>query len=105
MPLDFSPAVPWPRHEEVEVLGLARVRGRRHQQQVRRHLAETQAELVTLGLLDLTAEVVRRHLVGLVADDEVPVALRQLGHELLVAREVVEARDQQVLLEEGVAGV
>ena len=93
------------RHEEVEVLGLAAVRCRRHQQEVARDLAEAHAQLVALGLLDLVAEVVRRHLVGLVADHEVPLALRELGHELLVAREVIEARDQQVLLEERVAGV
>ncbi len=74
-----------------------------------RDLPELLAEQVALGLLDLTAEVVRRHLVGLVADDEVEVALPagglELGLQLLVAREVVEARHQQVLLEEGVAGV
>jgi len=47
--------------------------------------------------------------VGLVADHEVPAALlaghAQFGLQVFVARKVVEARDEQVLLKEGVAGV
>ena len=55
------------RHEELEVLLLAVVRRRGHQQEVAGERPSELAELVALGLLDLAAEEVRRHLVRLVA--------------------------------------
>ena len=67
------------RQEQLEVLLLAAVRRRGHQQEVTGDLAEQPAELVALGLLDLVAEVVRRHLVRLVDDDEVPVGRASLA--------------------------
>ena len=60
-------------------------------------------QLVALGLLDLAPGVVRRHLVGLVGHDQVPVGRLELGLELLVPREVVESGDEERLLTEWVA--
>ena len=94
------------RHEELEVLFLAVVRRRGHQQEVARQPRQELAELVALGVLDLAAEEGRRHLVGLVADDEVPAAVgdRELGLHVLVAGQLVQAGDDEVVLEEPVAG-
>ena len=55
------------RHEREEVLVLAVVRGRRQQQEVAGPVAEQLAELEALGLVELVAVEVGRHLVGLVA--------------------------------------
>ena len=88
------------REEELEVLLLAAVRGGGHEQQVARDVAEQLAEQEALGLLELAAEVVRAHAVRLVDDHEVPLGLRKLGLQVLVARELIHARDEQrVLLE------
>ena len=94
------------RHEELEVLLLAVVRRRRHQQEVPREGREKLAEPVALGVLGLAAEDRGRHLVRLVADDEIPAAIRRLELLLhvLVARELVETGDDQVGLQEPVAG-
>ena len=61
-------------HEELEILFLAVVGRGRHQQQVARDLAQQLAEAVALGVVDLAAKEGGRHLVRLVADDQVPVA-------------------------------
>ena len=94
------------RHEELEVLFLAVVRRGRHQQEVPRERREQLAEPVALGVLDFAAEHGGRHLVGFVADHQVPAAVGRL--ELLlhvfVARELVEAGDDEVGFEEPVAG-
>ena len=94
------------RHEELEVLFLAVVRRRRHQQEVPREGREKLAEPVALGVLDLAAEERGRHLVRLVADDQVPAAVRRLELllHILVARELVEPGDDEVGLQEPVAG-
>jgi hypothetical protein len=60
------------REKQLEVLFLAAVRGGRHQQEVAGDVAELLSELKALGLLELAAEVVGAHAVGLVDDDEVP---------------------------------
>ena len=64
------------------------------------------ASLIALGVLDLATEDRGRQLVRLVADHEVPAAVRrlQLGLHVLVARQLVEAGDDEVVLEEPVAG-
>ena len=94
------------RHEELEVLFLAVVRRRRHQQEVPRQRREELAEPVALGVLDLAAEEGGRHLVRLVADDEIPAAVGrlQLLLHVLVARELVEPGDDEVGFQEPVAG-
>ena len=94
------------RHEELEVLFLAVVRRGRHQQEVAGERREQLAEAVALGVLDLAAEERGRQLVRLVADDEVPAAVGrlQLLLHVLVARELVEPGDDEVVLQEPVAG-
>ena len=89
------------REEELEVLFLAAVRGGRHQQEVTGDVAELLSELEALGLLELATEVVGAHAVGLVDDDEIPCGLREVGLQLLVARELIHARDQQRVVLEG----
>ena len=71
-----------------------------------RQVGEELAEAVALGIARFAAEVAGRHLVGFVADDEVPVAVAGLEFLLhfLVAGEFVEAGDDEVGLEEPVAG-
>ena len=88
------------RQERLEVLFLAAVRGRGHQQQVPGDPAEQLAELVPLGRLQLAAEVVRGHLVRLVDDHHVPLGPGQVSQQRVVARDLVHPHDQaRVLLE------
>ena len=92
--------------EELEVLLLAVVRRGRHQQEVAGQAGQEPAELVAPGVADLAAEEGGRHLVGLVADHQVVAAVAgpQLGLDLLVAGQLVQPRDGQVVLQEPVAG-
>ena len=82
-------------HEELEVGLLAVVRRRGQQQEVPGQRREELPEPVALRVLDLAAEVGGAELVGLVADDQVPVGLLELGLDVLVAAELVEAADGQ----------
>jgi hypothetical protein len=85
------------------------VRRRRHEEEVPRQLgaAEQLAQVVALRRLQLGAEVVGGHLVRLVDNDEVPVGTvgLQLLLPVLLAGELVEARDHEVVLGERVAGL
>ena len=94
------------RHEELEVRFLPVVRGGRHQQEVACEARQQLPEAVALGVLDLAAEERGRHLVGFVAHDKVPAAIRrlQLVLDVLVAGELVQARDDEVGFQEPVAG-
>ena len=62
------------------------------------------AEPVTLRGFDLAAEEGGRHLVGFVADNQIPVGLLELLLEVFVPAELVEATDDKVVLLEPVAG-
>ena len=94
------------RHEKLEVLLLAVVGRRGHQQEVPGQGRQQLAKAVALGVLDLAAEDGRRHLVGLVAHDKVPTAIRrlQLLLDILVARQLVEPGDDQIGFEEPITG-
>ncbi len=94
------------RHEELKVFLFAVVGGGRHEEELAREVGEELAEAVALGVARFAAEVAGRHLVGFVADDEVPVAVAGLEFLLhfLVAGEFVEAGDDEVGLKEPVAG-
>src|SRR5258708_40040369 len=85
------------RHEKLKVLLLAVVRCRCHQQKMPRAGREELAEPVALRVLGLTTKVRRRHLVGFVANDEIPAAIRRLELLLhvLAARELVDPRDNE----------
>ena len=91
-------------HEELEVRLLAVVRRGGQQQEVAGQRREQLAEPVALGVLDLVAEVGGAQLVGFVADDQVPVGLLELGLDVFVAAQLVEAADGQGILVEPVAG-
>ena len=64
------------------------------------------AQPIALRVLDLAAEERGRHLVRLVAHDEVPAAIRrlQLVLDVLVAGELVEPGNDEVGFQEPVAG-
>ena len=70
-----------------------------------RQVGEELAQAVALGIARFVAEIAGRHLVGLIAYDQVPVTVArlQLLLHLLVARELVEAGDDEVGFEEPVA--
>ena len=88
--------------EEFEVLLLAVVRRRRHEQQIPGGRGDEFAELVSLGLLLLTTEPVGGHLVGLVDDDQIPVGLLEQFLDVLVSSELVDAGDDLVVFQEPV---
>ena len=81
------------RHEELEVLLLATVRRGGHQQQVPGLVAELASQLITLGPLDLAGPDMRAHLVCLIRNNEVPVDLRGALGQVLVAGQIVQARN------------
>ena len=93
-------------HEELEILLLPVVRRRRHQQEVAAEARQQLAQPVALRVGDLAPEERRRQLVGLIADDKIPPAVRrlQLGLQILVARQHVQARDDQRRLQKPVPG-
>ena len=94
------------RHEELKVLLFPVVRGRGHQEEVAGEARQELAQPIALRVLDLAAEERRRHLVRLVAHDEVPAAIRrlQLVLDVLVAGELVEPGNDEVGFQEPVAG-
>jgi hypothetical protein len=102
-----SPLEPVPveeRHEQLEICLLAVVWRGGHQQKMPRDRREDLSELVSLGVFDLSAEIGCRHLVRLVAHDEIPPAIghRQLRLDIFVAAKLVEAGDDKIVLREPV---
>src|SRR5947209_2449048 len=87
-------------HEQLKIYLLAVVWRSRHEQEVAAEATEQLAEMVALGVLDFSSEVGGRHLVGLVADDEVPFSGFEFRLEVFVTRQVVEPSDQQVVVGE-----
>ena len=104
--LSFEAVAVQQRHEELEVFLFAVVGGGSHEEELARQVGEELAEAVALGIARFAAEVAGRHLVSLIANDEVPVAVAGLEFLLhfFVAGEFVEAGDDEVGLEEPVAG-
>ena len=94
------------RHKQLEIGLLAVVRGRRHQQQVPGDRRPELPEAIALGVFDLAAEEGCRHLVRLVAHNEVPAAAggREFCLHLLVAAQLVEPGEDQVVLDKPIAG-
>ena len=65
---------------------------------------EELAELESLRLLELSAEVVGAHAMSLIDDHKVPLGLAEVGEQLLVSRELIHAGDKKrVLLKGGYA--
>lgn len=75
-------------HEQLEVLFLTVVRRRRHQQEVARPPRQKLSEPIALGVANLAPEETGRHLVRLVAYDQIPARVRclELVLHLAVAR-------------------
>ena len=92
--------------EELEVRLLAVVRCRRHQQEVAGQARQKLPQPIPLRVLDLAAEERRRQFVRLVADDQIPARVRrlQLLLHVLVARQLVQPGNDEVRLQEPVAG-
>ena len=103
--LALEPVAIQQRHEQLEVLFLARVRRRGHQQEVVRGLRQQASEFEALGLIDFARPrgVVGRHTVGLVNDRDIPGDLTELLGQVFAAGELVHAGDQERVLCEDVA--
>ena len=103
--LALEPVAVQQRHEQLEVLLLARVRGRGHKEEVVRGLSEQPPEPEPLGLVDLTrpGRVVRRHAVRLVDHDRVPGDVGELLDQVIAAGELVHPRDKERVLCEHIA--
>src|SRR5690606_29916181 len=91
-------------HEREEVLVLTVVRGGRQEQQVSGAITQSLPELEALRLLELVPVPVRRHLVRLVDDHEIPLCELELGPQVVGPSELVDSGDEERLLEEGVPG-
>ena len=93
-------------HEQLEIRLLAVMRGGGHEQEMAGEGGEQLAQAEALGVLGLAAEDGGRHLVRFVADHQVPAAIRRLQFllQVLVAGQLVQPGDDQVLLHEPVAG-
>ena len=93
-------------HEQLKVCLFAVVRSGRHQQEMACQGREQLPQSITLGVLGFAAKNRGRHLVGFVANHQVPAAIRslQLLLYLFIAREFVQPGDDQVGLHEPVAG-
>ena len=76
------------------------------QQKVARQTAEQLPQAIALGVPNLAARKGRRHLVRFIAHDQIPAAVgrAQFLLQLFVTRQLVEARDDQIALQEPVAG-
>ncbi len=79
------------------------MRGGRHEQEMPRGRAELFRQVESLGALDLLAKEVRGELVSFVEDDQVPGATLELGLQVLVAGNLVQAEDELVVVLKGVA--
>ena len=81
------------RHKELKVFLFPVMRRGRHQQEMAGETRQQLPQPVTLRVLDFTTKERRRHLMGLVAHDEIPAAIRslQLLLNVFVAREVYPA--------------
>ena len=92
-------------HEQLEILLLAVMGRRGHEDEMARKPAGQGAELETLGVPDLLPEEARRHAVRLVADGQIPRRCGfEPGLEVVVARQHVEPCDQARPVSERVAG-
>lgn len=94
------------RQEELEVLLLAVVRRRGHQEEVARKTGEDLPQPVALRILDLSSKKGRRKLVGLVADDQVIAAVggTKLVLHIFISRQLVQPGNRKIVLKEPVAG-
>ena len=79
--LAIKPVAIQQRHEELEVFFFAVVGGGRHQQKMAGDASQELTQFKAASFIDLAAEVVGRHFVGLIDHDQIPLGL---GQQLLV---------------------
>jgi SWIM zinc finger len=84
--------------EAMHNVRFAVMRRRRHQQEVARQRRKQLAQPVTFGVFDLAAEERGRELMGLVANNPGPTAIRglELILHIFIAREFIQPRDDQI---------
>ena len=94
------------RQEQLKILLLAVVGRGGHQQEVPRQGREQLPEFVAPGVFDLAAKEGRGEFMRLVTDHQVPAAVRglELLLHVLVARQLVQAGNDEVIFQEPVAG-
>ena len=92
------------RHEKLEVLFLPAVRGCGQKQEMPGYGRKQLTQTVTLGITDLPAKVVSTHLMGLVADNQVPVGGFELPLDIFVSAELIETANRQGSLSKPVTG-
>jgi len=90
--------------KKLEVLFLAAVRCRREEHEMARHFTKNLAQAIALGGFHFVAPEMRRHLVGLIDDHEIPVRMAQPVLQVVVAGHLVEAHDDAIVLGERIAG-
>lgn len=91
-------------HERLEILVPTVVRGGSHEEQVPGQTPEHFADQVSLDLVQLVTEVVGRHLVGLVHDDQVPIGVVQLALQVLGAGQLIDTSNEQIPFIKGIPG-
>jgi len=91
------------RHKELEIFFLAIVWRRGEEQEMTRDLAEELTQFVALRRFDFAAEEGRRHLVRFITHDHVPIGRVQFGLNVLVAAQLIEAADDEILFGKGIA--
>ena len=91
-------------HKELKVFLFSVMRRGRHQQEMAGETRQQLPQPVALRVLDFTTEERRRHLMGLVAHDEIPAAIRslQLLLNVFVARELIQPGNDEIGLQEPV---
>ena len=103
----LEPVVVYERHEQLEILLLAVVRGGRHQQEVPGEAGQELSQVITLGVPGLASEEAGGHLVGFVAYHQVPFTVGglELLLHLFVTGQLVQPGDRQIGFQEPVPRV
>ena len=93
-------------HEELKIRFLPVVGCGRHQKEVARQGRKELTQPIALGVSGLRSKDAGGHLVRLVANDEIPAAVRRLELflDIFVPRQLVQARDDEIGLQEPVPG-
>ena len=93
-------------HGQLEVPFLAVMRGGGHEQEVPRQGRKELPLLVAFGVLHFPAEEAGGQLVRLVTNHQVPAAVRrcELLLHVLIARQLVQTRNEEAVLKEPVSG-
>ena len=77
---------------------------RGHQQEVAGNTREEFAQFVTLCFPNFPTKERSGHLVGLIADDQIPISLLEFLLEVVITAEFIKSGNDQTHFGEGVAG-